>query len=275
MDELTTIARLEQLPVIVETLQDARLKILDAVKECKDMADTAESIVDIRAKRAQLSKWFREAETIRKEIKAQIMAPYEVFEETYRQCIADPIGEADAYMKTRIGELEGIIKADCEARLRTYFEELKAANHVEWLKFEEIPDFRIDLVSARAKTPTKLMKQLRTYVEGVASDVASIAKLENAAEVMAEYKNGHTLAEAITICSDRAWDVLLAAGSLDARQPIVEQEDHTAEIVDALLAPVVEPEPEEMIEITFTVTDTKPRLIALREWMKDNGYNYN
>ena len=138
-----------------------------------------------------------------------------------------------------------------------------------------MPDFRIDLVSARAKTPTKLMKQLKTYVEGVAADVTSIAQLDNAADVMAEYRDGHSLAEAITICKEREWRVLQASGSLDARRPIVEQEDHTAEVVDALLAPVQEPEPEELLEVTFTVTDTKARLIALREWMKDNGYNYN
>ena len=274
MDEIQTIARLEQLPVIVENMQAVRLQILDAVKECKDMADTAESIVDIRAKRAQLSRWFREAETVRKEIKGQVMAPYEQFEEAYKECIADPIGEADTYMKTRIGEMEGVIKADCEARLRSYFDELKVANHVDWLEFDKVPDFRIDLVSARAKTPTKLMKQLKAYVEGVAADVTSIAQLDNAAEVMAEYRNGHSLAEAITSCKEREWKVVQAAGSLDARKPIVEAEDRTAEVVDALLAPVQEQEPEELIEITFTVTDTKARLIALREWMKANGYQY-
>ena len=273
MDELQTIARLEQLPVIVETLQDARLKILDAVKECKDLTDTAESIVDIRAKRAQLSRWFREAETVRKEIKAQVMAPYEQFEEAYKECIADPIGEADAYMKTRITELEGVIKADCEARLRPYFDELKVANHVDWLEFDKVPDFRIDLVSARAKTPTRLMKQLKAYVEGVAADVKSIAQLDNAQEVLVEYVDGHSLAEAITICKEREWKVVQATGSLDARRPIVEAEDRTAEVVDALLAPVQEPA-EPLIEITFTVTDTKARLIALREWMKQNNYNY-
>ena len=41
--------------------------------------------------------------------------------------------------------------------------------------------------------------------------------------------------------------------------------------VEALAPPAVQ---EETLTVTFTVTDTKNRLIALREWMKENDYEY-
>lgn len=60
------------------------------------------------------------------------------------------------------------------------------------------------MASARAKTPKKLMEQIKLKVDGVAQDMKTIGTMgENAPEIMVEYKNNLDLSLAISVVNER------------------------------------------------------------------------
>ena len=81
------------------------------------------------------------------------------------------------------------------------------------------------------------------------------------------------MATAIGIVEDYHRRVKAEEEARKARAARKAVEDEAVRKVEALAPPTVRTEPE-TLTATFTVTDTRERLIALREWMKANGYQY-
>ena len=55
-----------------------------------------------------------------------------------------------------------------------YFRELCAVNEIDFLSFGQT-GVKVDMASARAKTPKKLMEQIKLKVDGVAQEVVDAA----------------------------------------------------------------------------------------------------
>lgn len=261
-----------QLPVIEEQLRSAKEYVEQRTSEALSAVCTVDTVQACKSLRAELRKEFAELEERRKIVKTAILAPYEHFESAYRECVSDLYRRADADLKQKIDDVETEIKKRCEDGLREYFDELCAAHHVEWLTFEQ-SGVKVDMVSAKQKTPKKLREQLVQFASRVAADLNTIANMENAEEIAVEYKKSLNLADAIFTVSDRHRRIEAEEVAQAARKEVVSAEMEAVKKVEALAPPVVKEEPE-TLTVTFTVTDTRERLVALREWMKGNGYEY-
>ncbi len=277
MEELTTqgaeLIRVTQLPVIEERLRGLKEAVDAETAEAKSLVCTEETIQTVKAKRAELRKLFDALEVQRKAVKSAVLAPYEQFEATYKECVSDAFKDADAALKAKIDDTEREIKNRCEAGLRDYFDELRAAYGLNWLEFED-SGVRVDMTSARRQTPKKLREQLMGFVAGAARDVDAIAGMENADEILAEYKTVHDLARAVGTVNDRHRRMEEEKAAREARAARRAAQAEAARKAETLAPPTVQPEPEPALTVTFTVTDTKSRLIALREWMRANRYDY-
>ena len=169
--------RVTQLPVIEEELRAMKASVEEAVANAKALACTPETIQTLKAVRTELRKRFDELERQRIAVKRAVMGPYDAFEVVYKECVSVLYQEADADLKKKIFATESSIKLACEDRLRTYYSELCAVHRVDFVPFEKA-GITVDMASAKAKTPTRLMKQLSEFVERVAADVELIEKLE-------------------------------------------------------------------------------------------------
>lgn len=265
--------RLIQLPVIEERLRDLKEATEHRVAEAMSLVVSDETLTAVKNVRAELNRDFTEYENQRKAVKAAIMAPYDRFEAVYRECVTEPFKRADADLKGKIDATEREIKGRCEKQLETYFQELCAVNHVDFLTFAQT-GVKVDMASARAKTPKKLMDQLRVMVEGCAQAMATIDGMEHGDEIAVEYKKCLDLTFAIRLVTERHQ-------KLEAeRQRKAEMEKYTVSPVPepAEVTPVpkrVQKAAVEYLTCTFTVTDTRERLKLLKNFLESNGYQYN
>ena len=265
--------RLVQLPVIEERLRDLKEATERRTGQAMSMVCAPETLAAVKTVRAELNQEFAEMEAQRKAVKAAIMEPYDRFEAVYRDCVAVPFRQADADLKGKIEATVREIKEHCEEYLRRYFAELCAAHGVDFLSFEQT-GVKVDMASARAKTPKKLMEQLRMMVEGCAQAMATIDGMEHGDEIAVEYKKCLDLTFAIRVVTKR-------------HQLLEAERQRKAEAAEACVRPVQEtpevtPVPKrvekaavETLTCTFTVTATRERLKLLKSFLDSNGYNYN
>lgn len=277
-EEQGSLIQIIQLPIIKERLHFLKEFVDQRVSEAMAMVCTDDTVIEVKAIRAELSALFNEAETQRKAVKNAVMQPYLDFEAVYKECIADPFKKADADLRGKINTVESTMKKECEDRLRAFFDELILSRHLGFLKFEQI-GISISMADARAKTqpPKKLREQVEQFVERVAQDVDTICTMENGTEILSIYKSSLNLTNAIAVANERHRQMEQAKAEQERRNAGKAQEAEAARQVAAFAPPVAEasePVKENMLTCTFTVTDTRDRLILLKKFLDANGYNY-
>lgn len=270
----------KQLPEIEERLRTVKESVNRRVSNALAMVCTEETLQAVKAERAKLNQEFAILEDQRKAAKKAVLEPYERFEEVYRDCVSIGFKQADEALRSKISEVESEIKRQCEEGLRDYFAELCAVHHLDWLTYERA-GIKVDMASAKAKTPSKLRKQLMEFVVGVADSVDRISALEDASEIMAEYKRTLNAADAICTVQERCRHVEEQKKELEARKAVCEQEAAMVRRVEALVPPVVmekppEKDPNEIIpKLTFTVINaTRAQLRRVREFLNMEGIKY-
>lgn len=260
------------LPVIEERLRTLEPKIRAEVDAALSLVCTEETIQTVKAKRAELNKLADDLENQRKYVKATIIAPYNAFEAVYKECVTDTLKAADEALKGKISDVENEQKTRCEESLREYFDELCSANHLEWLTFER-SGVKVDLTSAKQKTPTKLRKQLVEFVADVNRAIETIATMEDSTEILVEYKQSLDLPDAISKVMDRHQRIKEEEHGQAQRQAIVEQEADSVKKVEALAPPTVV-EQEAIYECSFKVRTTMKKIKKIKELLESEEIDY-
>lgn len=270
----------KQIPVIEERLISQKEKWEREVRDAEAMLCTEETLAAVKAARARCNQEFAIFEEQRKDVKRMILEPYNHFEAVYKDCVTDSHDQAVSAYNKKISNTESEIKRLCEEGLRDYFAELCAVHHLDWLAYERA-GIKVDMASAKAKTPSKLRKQLAEFVVSVADSVDRIIALEDAGEIMAEYKRTLNASDAICTVQERRRRVEEQEKELEARKAAREQEAAMVRRVEALAPPVVmakpfEKGPDEIIpKLTFTVINaTRAQLRRVREFLNMEGIQY-
>lgn len=279
---MTELIRVTQLPVIEEQLRALKESIDQRVANALALVCTEETIQTVKTERSKLRKEYDELEAQRKKVKAAVLGPYEAFERIYKVCVSDALKGADAALKHKIDGTEVEIKRRCEDGLREYFSELCEVNHLDWLTFEQ-SGVKVDLTSAKAKTPTKLRKQLAEFVARVNDGVNLIADLDDAEEIMVEFRRTLDAAQAIGIIQDRHRRIEAERTAQESRQAAKAAEQEAVERVHMVrksyAPPTPVPEekaPNEIIpRCTFTaINATRAQLRRVKEFLKMEGIQY-
>ena len=271
-----TLMKVTQLPVIEEHLRSRKEQTEQRVAEAMSLVCTDETLTSVKNIRAEMNREFADAETQRKAIKSAIMEKYDSFESVYRECIADPYKRADADLKAKIDATESEIKSRCEEMLLGYFRELCAVNEIDFLSFGQT-GVKVDMASARAKTPKKLMEQIKLKVDGVAQDMKNIGTMgENAPEIMVEYKNNLDLSLAISVVNERhrRAEEEREAVKRHTVTPAARAAGVTVAAAPQVVPKRVEQAAVEHLTVSFRVTDTRERLRLLKQFLVSNGYQY-
>lgn len=274
-----------QLPIITEQLRSKKEEWDCRVKEAMSLVCTEDTIQAVKKERADLGKEFAWLEAQRKAVKSAIMKPYEDFEAVYKECVSDAYKAADTAMKEKISDVETEQKRRCEEGLRAYFEELREVHHLDWLTYEQA-GIKVDMASAKAKTPSKLRKQLAEFVVRVNDGVNLINSMDGAEEIMVEFRRTLDAAQAIGTVRERHRRVEEERAAREvrnaARTAQAEAESKVIQAWEAYLQPPVEvvrePEkdPDEIIpKLTFTVYNA-PRWVLrkIRDFLRKAGIRY-
>lgn len=279
----TDLIQVVQLPVIEERLRSMKAQVEQQTAAAMALVCNDNTLTQVRKVRADLNKTFTDLEEQRKAVKKAVMGPYETFEKVYKECITDPFKLADADLKNKIFTVEEDIKCACENKMQEYFSDLCAAERVDWLKFEQV-GLKIDLATARQKSHAKLREQIAAFVVGVAQAVNTISKMENAEEIMAEYRQCLDMGRAIGIVQDRHQRIEEERKAAEARRAAQEAQAAAVQKVEAVAqpavleppvaAPVPKQENEKVYKCSFTVRATKAQLKRLKEFMIQEGIRY-
>lgn len=284
-NEQTNLIQVIQLPIITEQLHTLKDKWEQYAADAKAMVCNEDTIQSVKKFRADINREFEQVEELRKTVKETVMRPYNDFESVYRECVTKPKETAEAELKIKVSETEEAIKKQCEDGLREYFTELCVAHHMEWLKYEQA-GIRIDMASAKSKTPKKLREQLVQFVVRVAESVERINSLEYADEIMVEFQRTLDASVAIFTVQERHRRIeeqRLEKKSVEADKSAKEAAERKVEEsyqkylkppIEAIKPPYVDDS--EIIPLcTFTaVNATRSQLRKLKEFMNEEGIQY-
>ena len=281
---------LTQAPVIEQKLQAFHDQVIARTEAAKTLACTEETVKAVKQARAELRKDFDALEEQRKAIKSAIMEPYNRIEALYKTLVAEPFNEADNALKERISEVEGGVKAEREAEVRAYFDELRAAAGLDWLTWEHA-GIKVTLTTK----VSALKKAAKQFVDDVSREVKCIQQSEDAAEVMVEYKDCMDVAEAFTRVTDRHRAIEEQQQQAEAFKAAQEQRENTAtatmgavaaqeahESIQEPQAVMLDPEApapaeesqERLLTAYFSATGTIEQLKALKTFMNERGIQY-
>lgn len=198
----TDLIQVVQLPVIREQLKTLKEAWEQRAADAEAMVCTEDTIQTVKKFRADINKEFEAVEALRKAVKEAVLEPYNQFEAVYKECVTVPKKAAEQALTSKVNQVETEQKRICEEGLKEYFAELCAAHHLDWLTYDRA-NIKVDMASAKAKTPKKLREQLVQFVVRVAESVERISALEYADEIMVEFRRTLDASAAIFTVQER------------------------------------------------------------------------
>lgn len=270
---------IKQLPIIQEQLKQLSEDIDKKVENAKGLVCTEENKQAIKQIRTTMNKEFEELENQRKKVKEEILAPYMKFEEVYKQCVSDKYKSADIELKNKIGSIEAEQKKKLEDEARRYFEEYKTSKNIDFITFE-----RMGLKVGLSDNPTKLKKQITTYIDQILDDLNLIETQEHKTEILIEYKQTLNISQAITTVTNRFKAIEEEKRKQEKKVVHIEMnENHEItkksyeELENAINKPLetpIEEKQEDIFTLKFTVRGTRAKLKTLKEFLENGGYDY-
>jgi len=191
------------------------------------------------------------------------MAPYEEFENVYKQYISNKYKDTDALLKERIDLIEGTIKGRKRADLDTYFHEYWLSKNIDF--YIKLSDANIPI--RLSDSMKSLMSQARSFIDKVAEDVELIKQQQYADEILREYFHTFNCSKSIKTVNN--WHVELERNA-QRKQEIKDLPVR----MEPIAQPIIEPEPEEERTLTFTVTATISKLKELKNFLVEGRYKY-
>lgn len=259
------LAVVEQLPLIRQYFEEIHKEIAEKTTRAIELVVTEDNVKDIKKIRAELNKEYQDYEEKRKEIKRQILAPYEAFERDYKEMVALSFQAADTSLKKKIDASENLIKSEKELELKEYFEELAEALQLsQFVKFEQL-GIKVNM----SDSMKKLMAQVDSKMKSIQNDIMLINLEPYKGDILVEYLTDFNFARAKMTVLKRKEAALRFQQEQERVEEVVKEEKERVEKLEKEI--VVPKVSEELLTTSFKVQGTREQLIALREYINENG----
>lgn len=259
---------LEQLPIIKYHLEQLSIEIKEKVDKANSLYVGEETVKDVKKVRADLNKEFNELESQRKQVKQAIMSKYDEFEEIYKKNVSDLYKQADSTLKEKIDNVENQLKIEKEEELREFVKQHCEANNID------VPFERIGLNITLSASLKSLKEQALAFIEKVANDMKLIDMEEYKEEILIEYNKTLDFVDSKTKVLERHKQIEEIRKQQELKEEQQKQEEKVVEKVEEVVAPKEIIEDNEVITVQFTITDTKEKILKLRDYLKENEINY-
>lgn len=287
------IAVVEQLPKIIDQMEEIGADLEKRLEELKldDLICTEETRKGITDLRTSLKKEQTEFENQRKNIKNEIMAPYEEFNKIYDANIKSKYANAITILTEKIAVVENTIRENTRTKMIEFFEEKRNASNIkpEWLSFDELnTKIGINQLTPKGELVKKVKDEINDAVETIKTCIDTINSMQNKEEILAEYLKHKNLSLAIKEVNDR--HVVLAQVQRDyeiVEEKKTQEEKIIEKVEEVLSAPIEvsngqmtiddfeeEEKTGELVEAKFRTVSTEDDLIFLVHVMKERGIYY-
>lgn len=282
----TALITISSLPEIRENLLALKERWEQLAADAAAMVCTEDTVQDLKNIRAETTKEFKAADAQRLAVKKQYMAPWDAIEATFKECVKDAYTRADKALKDQIDGFENELKERCRADLEAYYEDFAATCNVDFLTFDQamtLGNVKISLADAKRVTPKQAQDALARVIHKVASDVTMIQSMDDAAQIMVEYRKCFDVGRAAAAVQERKRQEQAEKEAAEQRRIVQEAQAAARAKVEAALParPVMAPvkqekSPDDIIpELTFTIVGaTRAQLLKLRDYLKQEGLQY-
>lgn len=284
------IAVVEQLPKIIDKMEEIGTDLEKRLEELKldELVCTEETRKGITDLRTSLKKEQTEFENQRKNIKNEIMAPYEEFNKIYDANIKSKYANAITILTEKIAVVENTIRENTRTKMIEFFEEKRNASNIkpEWLSFDELnTKIGINQLTPKGELVKKVKDEINDAVETIKTCIDAINSMQNKEEILVEYLKHKNLQMAIKEVNDRHEILNQVQRDYEAVEEVQVQEEQAIEKVNEVLeAPVEgqmtiddfeeEEKTGELVEAKFRTVSTEDDLMFLVHVMKERGIYY-
>lgn len=273
---INEIIRVETLPVIFQQLEVVGEMIDEELEKFKDIECTEENKQEVKKTRTSINNTLKVFEDKRKEIKNQVLEAYNQFNDKYELEVKTKLENASNDLKMKIDYIESTQLAEKEIELGNFIEEHIKANHLENILKDVSEVVRLANLKVNLSSSMKSLKEgALAFIQRVANEVKLIELEKTPSNLLYEYQqNGYDLTKAKLTLIERQRQIEKLAKQRKQVQEVVKQEEKIVEQVEEIVAPKEVFEDQEVITVTFTITDTKENIIKVREFMKELGVKY-
>lgn len=251
----------KQLPIIEEQLAAVKNTIQKKIDDLSSVVCTEDTVKDIKAIRAELNKEFGEWEERRKEVKKAVSEPYEKFEKIYKECVSDIYKKADADLKEKIDDVQEVIRGRKKEEILKYFEEHKKVDERYSFVAFDMTGIAVNLSS----TLGSLKQKVSDFFDKVHADLECIQAQEYSDEILYEYQQTLSLPKSLNIVQNRHKALEQAEQKKQTEETEIKQ--------DMPLQKPVEID-EKIYTVAFKVKATKEKIIELKKFLINGGYDY-
>lgn len=274
----------KQLPVIEQQLQVIKTEVTKKVEDALSLVCTEDTVKDVKKVRAELNKELTYWEDKRKQVKKEVLAPYNAFESVYKDCISNTYNKADKELKSKIDTVEKELKASKAREVLDYFNEyLNSVETAVGTPLYEFVLFENANINVTLSASLKSLKEkAKDYIDRICDDLNLISTQEHKDEIFYEYRNTLNVSTAITTVANRYKAIEEAKAREEERkareQAIKENINKVDAVIEAapepMITPPVEVEQEKILTLKFTVKGTLTKLKELKAFLNENNYDY-
>lgn len=261
------------IPQAIENLEQLRSELAPKMEYYSSLVVTEEGIKEAKADKAKLNKLKKAIEERRIEVKKQCMAIYTPLEKQCKELVEmidQPISAIDKQIKS----FDEIKKQEKYEELKDFFDKV---NGLDFLKFEDVLNPKWGNSTMKADT---LKNEICEKVQCLIDDFSEIKRLyENSPMLTAivqkfeETKDkSHTLAYAALL--ERQYQAEQERKKNEVPQEQIQTPPQNSIPENVKITEPTERETEPILSGSFKVACTRSQLIALRDFMRSNGINF-
>ena len=279
---------IQQLPVIEEHIRSLQPIIEEKVNEAMALAVTEDTSAAVRKVKAALNKDRDSFKDSVKKVIDAVSAPLIPIKEA-RDEILKIYEKADKDLSAKINAVDDGVKDEKRKQLRAYYEEYRQSKNLEK---EEMADFDRRAWNVRkSDSLTALKKTAEEHLNKIAGDLISIRTMPYPDEILVEYRLLGDLARATANVNERhrlAEEQRKRREAAEAER--AEREAREREAVEKVKAAIqnaapMEPpvqtaapkpkkDPNQILTLAFRVTATRAKLVELKKFLDNGGYQY-
>lgn len=264
--ELVLRNRQFELPAEISNLEELRQCLAPKLEFYKSLVVTEDSIKSAKSDKADLNKLKKAIDEKRKDIKKAYLEPYKKIEGEC-QAITDMIDEPVKAIDSQIKAIEAI---ETEKKKAVLEESFNAENTFDFVRFEDVIN---EKWANKTEKTEKLIAEMKLKISGLKADFDYLQNMYSGSPLWTAilYKFMETKSKENTL----AYAVELERLESQINSSV------TACNENSIIAPVQSQnavdgnsDGDKTISGTFKVTCTKSQLIALRDFMKENGISF-
>lgn len=253
---------LSVLPQTVEfNCEELKNQLAPKLAFYKNLVVTENGIKDAKMDKANLNKLKDAIETKRKEVKKQLLLPYDTFEKQCKEIVA-MIDEPVKIIDKQIKAFDEIRKNQKYSELQAYFDSL---DKPDFVKMEFVLNPKWGNVTAEIDT---LKAEMSKAVADIIVDYSQINAMYGNLPIITAIRQ--KFAEKCDKSQTLVYASMLEHQYKEEQKKALEHVQPTPEPVSTVQFQSNEP----LISGTFKVTCTKSQLISLRDFMKSNNIHF-